>query len=94
MFEDEIREHLKFTNRGIVAMANAGKDMNGSRFSSRSRKRRTSTGRIPSSGKSSMDFRFGYDGESEGGRIHETVDGREDRKGDIRESNGISMMEK
>ena len=32
MFEDEIREHLKFTNRGIVAMANAGKDMNGSQF--------------------------------------------------------------
>ncbi len=32
MFEDEIRDHLKFTNRGIVAMANAGKDMNGSQF--------------------------------------------------------------
>ena len=32
MFEDEIREHLKFTNRGILAMANAGKDMNGSQF--------------------------------------------------------------
>ena len=32
MFEDEIREHLKFTNRGIAAMANAGKDMNGSQF--------------------------------------------------------------
>ena len=31
-FEDEIRDKLKFTNRGILAMANAGKDQNQSQF--------------------------------------------------------------
>jgi peptidyl-prolyl cis-trans isomerase-like 3 len=32
LFECEIRDNLKFTNRGLLAMANAGKDMNGSQF--------------------------------------------------------------
>lgn len=29
-FEDEIRENLKFAKRGMLAMANSGKDTNGS----------------------------------------------------------------
>jgi len=31
-FKDEPHQRLKFTRRGIVAMANCGKDSNGSQF--------------------------------------------------------------